>query len=121
MWPETEAEAIALQLRLAPEVIRAEPDGFAPRTVAGLDVDYREDRVAAAVVVLDADSLTEIESDNGETVGAALRTQRGVKPVFVSVGHRISLERACAEVLRLAPKYRQPETTRRADRLCRDA
>ncbi|PRX25664.1 endonuclease V [Actinoplanes italicus] len=58
--------------------------------------------------------------DAGETVGAVLRTQAGVKPVFVSVGHRIGLEPACELTLRLAPRYRLPETTRAADRLCRD-
>ncbi|MER7516590.1 endonuclease V [Streptomyces sp. NPDC126499] len=57
----------------------------------------------------------------GETVGRALRTRDGVKPVFVSVGHRISLERACAHTLHLSPRYRLPETTRHADALCRRA
>ncbi|MGV9678231.1 endonuclease V [Nocardia sp. NPDC003482] len=55
-----------------------------------------------------------------EVVGRALRTRAGVKPVFVSVGHRIDLDTACAAVLGLTPRYRQPETTRRADRLCRE-
>ncbi|WP_340556581.1 endonuclease V [Streptomyces sp. GSL17-111] len=57
----------------------------------------------------------------GEVVGAALRTRAGVKPVYVSVGHRVTLDAACAHVLHLARDYRQPETTRRADRLCRTA
>ena len=59
--------------------------------------------------------------DAGETVGAVLRTQTGVKPVFVSVGHRIGLDRACELTLGLAPRYRLPETTRVADRACRDS
>ncbi|MFF0484337.1 endonuclease V [Streptomyces sp. NPDC004435] len=58
---------------------------------------------------------------DGEEVGRALRTRRGVKPVFVSVGHRISLGNACAHTLALAPRYRIPETTRLADALCRRA
>ncbi|MFI2733832.1 endonuclease V [Streptomyces sp. NPDC018711] len=57
----------------------------------------------------------------GEEVGRALRTQAGVKPVFVSVGHRVSLDIACAHTLHLAPRYRIPETTRHADSLCRRA
>ncbi|MFI0924589.1 endonuclease V [Streptomyces sp. NPDC021012] len=57
----------------------------------------------------------------GEEVGRALRTQTGVKPVFVSVGHRVSLDNACAHTLHLAPRYRIPETTRHADSLCRRA
>ncbi len=56
-----------------------------------------------------------------EEVGRALRTQAGTKPVFVSVGHRTNLDNACAHTLALAPKYRLPETTRRADALCRRA
>ncbi|MFE0648181.1 endonuclease V [Streptomyces sp. NPDC059534] len=58
---------------------------------------------------------------DGEEVGRALRTRSGVKPVFVSVGHRISLPTACAHTLHLAPRYRLPETTRHADSLCRRA
>ncbi|AEV81955.1 endonuclease V [Actinoplanes sp. SE50] len=58
--------------------------------------------------------------DAGETVGAVLRTQSGVKPVFVSAGHRIDLDNACSLTLRLAARYRLPETTRAADRACRD-
>lgn len=53
-----------------------------------------------------------------DEVGRALRTQDGVKPVFVSVGHRMSLDNACAHSLALTPKYRLPESTRRADSLC---
>ncbi|MFI0825274.1 endonuclease V [Streptomyces roseolus] len=58
---------------------------------------------------------------DGEEVGRALRTQRGIKPVFVSVGHRTSLDNACAHALALSPRYRIPETTRHADALCRRA
>nr|WP_179725433.1 endonuclease V [Saccharopolyspora hordei] len=56
---------------------------------------------------------------DGDVVGRALRTQRGVKPVFVSIGHRFTLDAACDLVLRLAPQYRLPETTRTADHLGR--
>lgn len=59
--------------------------------------------------------------DGGEVVGRVLRTRTGVKPVFVSAGHRISLDAACRLTLALTPEYRLPETTRRADRLSRDA
>jgi deoxyribonuclease V len=53
----------------------------------------------------------------GEIVGAVLRTRSQVKPVYVSIGHRICLETAIDYVLRCTPKYRLPETTRLADRL----
>ena len=53
----------------------------------------------------------------GATVGAALRTQTGVKPIYVSIGHKVNLITAIEYVLRCAPKYRLPETTRSADQL----
>ncbi|NUS05657.1 MAG: endonuclease V [Nonomuraea sp.] len=60
-------------------------------------------------------------ADDGAEVGRALRTQDGTKPVFVSVGHRVSLDGACAHTLELARRYRLPESTRHADSLCRRA
>ncbi|MEU1733311.1 endonuclease V [Streptosporangium sp. NPDC020145] len=56
---------------------------------------------------------------DGEVVGRVLRTRDGVKPVFVSVGHRVDLETACHNVLALTPRHRLPETTRISDRLSR--
>ncbi len=53
--------------------------------------------------------------EGGETLGRAVRTQDGVRPVFVSVGHRIGLDQACDLTLRLCPRYRIPEATRQAD------
>lgn len=55
---------------------------------------------------------------NGEQViGAVLRTREGVKPVYVSPGHRISLKTAIDYVMGCVTRYRLPETTRQADRL----
>ncbi|WP_327179156.1 endonuclease V [Streptomyces sp. NBC_01335] len=59
--------------------------------------------------------------DGTEEVGRALRTRDETKPVFVSVGHRTTLDTACAHTLALTRGFRQPETTRRADALCRRA
>ncbi len=55
--------------------------------------------------------------DRGERIGAVIRSRTGTKPLFVSAGHRISLETAVDYVLQCTPKYRLPETTRLADRL----
>jgi deoxyribonuclease V len=55
--------------------------------------------------------------DGNETIGAVLRTRRDVKPVFVSVGHRVCLETAVVLVMKCVTRYRLPETTRAADRL----
>jgi deoxyribonuclease V len=51
---------------------------------------------------------------HGQTVGAVVRTRSKVKPVYVSVGHLISLEEAIAWTLRCARYVRLPEPTRRA-------
>jgi deoxyribonuclease V len=55
--------------------------------------------------------------DNGEVIGTVLRTQSGIKPVYVSIGHRIDLRTAEQIVLACATRYRLPEPTRLADRL----
>lgn len=55
--------------------------------------------------------------DGEELIGAVLRTRARVKPVYVSIGHRIDLPAAIEYVLACTPRYRLPETTRRAHRL----
>ncbi len=53
--------------------------------------------------------------DKGEKIGAVLRTREKTKPLFISTGHKISLETAVAFVLQCCPRFRLPETTRWAD------
>ena len=53
----------------------------------------------------------------GEVIGALLRTRARVRPLYVSAGHRISLETALHYVLACTTRYRLPETTRQAHRL----
>ncbi len=55
--------------------------------------------------------------DKDEMIGAVLRTRVGVKPLFISPGHRISLATAIDVVLGCTTRYRLPETTRHAHRL----
>lgn len=52
--------------------------------------------------------------DRGGAIGYVLRTKKRVKPVFVSVGHRINLEQATELVLQNCRGYRLPEPTRQA-------
>jgi deoxyribonuclease V len=52
--------------------------------------------------------------DGGEVIGAALRTRAKVRPVYVSVGHRIGLDSALAWVMQCCRGYRVPEPTRLA-------
>jgi len=55
--------------------------------------------------------------DRGEVVGMALRLRAGVKPVYVSPGHRMDVPTAVEVVLAVSAGFREPETTRRAHRL----
>lgn len=55
--------------------------------------------------------------DGGETIGAVLRTRTSVAPLYVSIGHRVSLPTAIRWVLACTTRYRLPETTRQAHRL----
>jgi deoxyribonuclease V len=52
--------------------------------------------------------------DRGETIGVALRTKLGVKPVYVSIGHKVDLETAIRWVSKCCRGYRLPEPTRLA-------
>lgn len=54
---------------------------------------------------------------NDELIGAALRTRTNIKPIYVSIGHNISLDSAITKALECCPKYRLPETTRLAHKL----
>lgn len=55
-----------------------------------------------------------------KTVGLVLRTRDNVQPLYVSVGHRITLEQCAEWVLRMS-RFRLPEPTRQADRLVAQA
>jgi deoxyribonuclease V len=54
-----------------------------------------------------------------ETIGAVVRTRSGVKPVFVSIGHRMDLDTCIRIVLASCRGYRLPEPLRKADHLSR--
>nr|VFK44275.1 MAG: Endonuclease V [Candidatus Kentron sp. SD]VFK49402.1 MAG: Endonuclease V [Candidatus Kentron sp. SD]VFK80887.1 MAG: Endonuclease V [Candidatus Kentron sp. SD] len=62
---------------------------------------------------------TPLLSGDGENqvIGAVLRTRVGVKPLYISIGHRVCLETAIACVMGCVTRYRLPETTRWAHRL----
>ncbi|WP_448572385.1 deoxyribonuclease V [Trichothermofontia sp.] len=55
--------------------------------------------------------------DGQEIIGAVLRSRSYVKPIYISIGHKISLKTAMNFVEKCLTKYRLPETTRWADRL----
>lgn len=209
-WDVSPSEAITIQKELAP-LVRQESLDAPVRTVAGIDMSVRGDRVQAAVVVMDRSGLdivdqatwrgdvqfpyvpgllsfrelpavlqaleklqvhpdllmtdsqglahprrlglashlgvlldmpaigvaksrltgrarAELDSkkgawvplfDNGETVGALVRTRTDVKPVYVSVGHRITLQQSVDLTLACTIRYKLPEPTRQAHLLSR--
>lgn len=56
---------------------------------------------------------------SGEIVGAVLRTQDGIQPLYVSPGHLVPVDQATDIALHLAPHYRLVEPIRAADHLAR--
>jgi deoxyribonuclease V len=61
----------------------------------------------------DTGSYTEVV-DKGETIGVALRTKAGMKPIYVSIGHKVDLQAAIYWVMNCCRGYRLPEPTRLA-------
>lgn len=59
------------------------------------------------------------ESDENDVLGVELVTQTNIKPVYVSVGHKISLAQSIEFILQFSPKYRIPEPIRMAYQLSR--
>jgi deoxyribonuclease V len=55
----------------------------------------------------------------GETVGAVLRTRENVRPIFVTQGHRVSLQTAVKLVEKCLDGFRIPKPTREADQYVR--
>jgi deoxyribonuclease V len=116
------------KLTIAPDIILCDGQGIAhPRRFGfachlGILVDMPTIGVAKSWFIGEYGELGtkrgswEPLVDKGEIVGALLRSQSNVKPIYVSIGHRISLPTAIDYVLKCAPKYRLPETTRLSDR-----
>jgi len=119
-------------LRQAPDLILVDGHGFAhPRRfgiASHLGLLLRRPAIGVAKSLLigsydepgrKAASWTPLKAPTStqeiETVGAVLRTADGVRPVFVSQGHRVSLERAIEFVMAVADGYRIPLPTRAAD------
>ncbi|CAL5421935.1 unnamed protein product [Camellia sinensis] len=66
------------------------------------------------------EDIITLSGDSGSKWGAAMRsTQGSFKPIFISVGHRVSLATA-VEIAKMTCKYRVPEPIRQADVRSRD-
>jgi deoxyribonuclease V len=54
------------------------------------------------------------DPEDGTVIAAAVRTRSDVRPIYASVGHRVSLESAINIALQCTPRYRMPEPPRQA-------
>lgn len=116
-------------LRVRPQLLLCDGQGIAhPRRVGlashlGLAADLPSIGVAKTLLIGAHRAVPNRKGasspllDRGEVIGAALRTRKDVKPLFISVGHRVSLETAIRWVMACVTRYRLPETTRWAHRL----
>jgi deoxyribonuclease V len=117
------------RLRQRPDCLICDGHGYAhPRRFGfachfGLLVDLPTVGFAKSLLVgefkppgLKRGSVTDLVH-GGEVVGAAVRTREGAEPVFVSVGHRISLATAVSTILACSSTYRIPEPVRQAHAL----
>ena len=117
------------KISITPDIILCDGQGIAhPRRFGiachlGLIIDIPTIGVAKSLLDRKHQELPEERGswqplvNRGETIGAVVRTRTGTKPLYVSSGHRVSLNTAIDYVLRCTPKYRLPETTRIADKL----
>jgi deoxyribonuclease V len=117
------------KVKTIPNIILCDGQGIAhPRRLGiashlGVILDLPTIGVAKSLLIGNHEELSETKGNwqplmhHGETIGAVLRTRTGVKPVYISIGHKISLLTAVDLVLKCTTKYRLPETTRFADRL----
>ena len=121
------------RLRTQPDLVLCDGQGFAhPRRFGlachlGLVTDLpcigvaKKRLIGAHGDVPDQRGLWTPLKHRREVIGAVLRTRPGVKPVFVSLGHRISLPTAVFYTMACTTRFRLPETTRWAHRLASGA
>jgi deoxyribonuclease V len=127
---EAPAALTALErLAIRPDLLLIDGHGRAhPRRMGlachlGLLSDIPAIGVAKSRLVGTHESLPETRGSHtpllhkGEVIGVVLRSRTNVKPIYVSIGHRVSLETAVVYTMACTPKYRLPETTRQAHRL----
>ena len=114
------------KLSVTPDLFIADAQGVAhPRRLGlachvGLFLDVPTIGCAKSILCGRHDALGEEPGDSaplldkGEVIGAALRTKRGTKPVYVSVGNKVDLDAAVSWVMACCSGYRLPEPTRLA-------
>jgi deoxyribonuclease V len=120
------------QLKQQPDLVMADGQGIAhPRRLGiashlGLWIDTPTIGCAKSILIGTHEPVGEQVGAwspllyHKEVIGAALRTRAKVKPMYISAGHKISLESCIKFVLACGRGYRLPETTRQADKLSKD-
>lgn len=120
------------QLKQQPDLVMADGQGIAhPRRLGiaahlGLWLNIPTIGCAKSILVGTHAPLGDTVGDwspliyKHDVIGAALRTRSKVKPMYISQGHKISLESSIKYVLACGRGYRLPETTRQADKLSKD-
>ena len=123
------ALAALQQLRIQPDLLVVDGHGVAhPRRLGiashlGVLLNLPTIGVAKSILIgqaaepgpLPGDSCPLLDGD--EQIGTAIRTRPRSKPIYVSPGHRVSVETAASLMIQCARGYRLPEPTRLADRL----
>ncbi|MBP0493519.1 endonuclease V [Pararoseomonas indoligenes] len=104
------------------------PRGCGIATHLGVVLDLPTIGVAKSILVGRVEGMLGMEAGStaplvwkGRRIATALRSRRGVQPLFVSTGHRVSQETAVRLVMEWLAGYRLPEPTRLADRLAGEA
>jgi deoxyribonuclease V len=117
------------QLKITPDLILCDGQGIAhPRRLGlashlGVLLDLPTIGVAKSLFIGRHEPVSLTKGswqpliDQEEIIGVVLRSRTKVKPLYVSVGHKISLTTAIDYVMGCLTKYRLPETTRWADKL----
>jgi len=62
-----------------------------------------------------AGSISKLTDKEGKVIGAVVRTRDHVRPIFISIGHKIDLDTSCKMILKCVGRYRVPKPTREAD------
>lgn len=116
------------KLKNTPDLIFVDGHGFAhPRRMGiashlGLVLDCPTVGCAKSVLCGEVDepadevgAASELTHKN-EVIGIALRTRVGTQPIYISIGHRVSLESALKFALAATDGFRVPRPTREADK-----
>jgi deoxyribonuclease V len=114
------------ELEAAPDLILVDGQGIAHPRRLGLashlgllwdrpTIGCAKSRLCGQHTMVPAEPGSHVEiTDNGEVIGAVLRTRANVAPLYISIGHKVDLETAVSWVLRCCHGQRLPEPTRLA-------